>query len=872
MATSSEIQQAKTIAGSTITRVETDPATGARTFVSLGGVKVPESSIRTGSGPKRGAHIVQGVGGKWVNGVWEPNDPTGGTVIVSDPQAKKSAVVQATPENLEIIEAGRQKTIALRASRRPLTSAQTAVALEVSQQKVKFSPKAGAVRASRLAEAKQSIAEPTKTEVFLAGGRIKATGTAQPFSPDKTPSPRVDSTQKGRSKDDNRAFVDASVSLSPELASEVRARQEFKPIQQTSPSFIGAEALSKVKGIDQSPPTLKQEPKHRPKILISSQTDVVRFLQDKPTPGKIIHPFNPVAGIAHDFFISEGSGEFTRDFGLALASDNQFRGAGLVGGALVFTGSASKTAFDVTLGIPKTLVLEGPGALLESYNPVNVADAIRQDKLLKSTTPGLRVAELGGMVAGLSVGTKLTNRAYRKLRTSRFESHLKNVNARNAIDTKGSLRLDSKGQAKFERITESGAKQPSFETGRVPEVHRTTISTKTLTQKFKGGKQIQHRKTSIKQFDPVKDPLKKLVADPLAEAGKAPGQTHITKKLQPTKPGKLQDITPADKGRSRQAKLESSDLKPGEFDINRLEHLDLSPRTATAPSLIYATFNKKFPFFGVITETIKAPKLKGFSPPPTEGPLIHSPRPSFLLPPKIIFKENEIIKTFPDLNTGTFEGSRIMSQPDSDKIIPPSFKLELVQEPRSITERISQNVPRSIQETGPGADQGPGSRSETIPEQDIILIPKIDISSTSRSTTAGPGEFRLPREPPVEKKPPKLPRFKPDREIIAGPAVPVYDVYAREKRAFIKVNKKPLPEKRAKNLGAEVVDNTASATFRIKRVGRAKRTDALAFNLKNKFVQRDGVFIEKPSRRIDTRGELLGITVKGWMANRTRGI
>ena len=50
-------------------------------------------------------------------------DPTGGTVIVVDPLANKTAIVQATPHNIKVIEQGRQITIQKRA-KQSLTSKQ----------------------------------------------------------------------------------------------------------------------------------------------------------------------------------------------------------------------------------------------------------------------------------------------------------------------------------------------------------------------------------------------------------------------------------------------------------------------------------------------------------------------------------------------------------------------------------------------------------------------------------------------------------------------------------------------------------------------------------------------------------------------------
>lgn len=98
--------------------------------------------------------------------------------------------------------------------------------------------------------------------------------------------------------------------------------------------------------------------------------------------------------------------------------------------------------------------------------------------------------------------------------------------------------------------------------------------------------------------------------------------------------------------------------------------------------------------------------------------------------------------------------------------------------------------------------------------------------------------------------------------------IPTYDVYAREKGQFMKVNKKPLPRNKALNLGADVVDNTVSATFKLQERGKDKVRDDFMFNKSPKFRKKDGLFIELNKHRIDSLGEFRGITVKGWLAQR----
>ncbi len=108
-----------------------------------------------------------------------------------------------------------------------------------------------------------------------------------------------------------------------------------------------------------------------------------------------------------------------------------------------------------------------------------------------------------------------------------------------------------------------------------------------------------------------------------------------------------------------------------------------------------------------------------------------------------------------------------------------------------------------------------------------------------------------------------------------------YDVYAKDKETFSKLNKSPLTREGAMNLGAEVVDNTSSARFKIKgKRSRYQPDDYTGFADMSKFrsyARRGSLklplteeWIEHSENRIDTPGELQGITVKGWKANREK--
>jgi flagellar biosynthesis GTPase FlhF len=171
----------------------------------------------------------------------------------------------------------------------------------------------------------------------------------------------------------------------------------------------------------------------------------------------------------------------------------------------------------------------------------------------------------------------------------------------------------------------------------------------------------------------------------------------------------------------------------------------------------------------------------------------------------------------------------------------------------------------------------------------IDTTPKIDTKFKQEQErkiklTAASFEFNITRpkqpteEPPPppteEPPPPKLPRFPrfPGIDTDKVEKQQGYDVYIREKGQFVRANKAPLPKNRAFNLGSEVTDNTPAATFQLRKT--KKKTDKTdAFSKKGLFKfnkKRNNKYIEKDKYRIDSPGEIRGITVKGYLAARRK--
>ena len=114
------------------------------------------------------------------------------------------------------------------------TAEQQALILSYAQTQVKATSKYEAIRASRLAEEKAKIKEPTETTAYLQRGRAVLTGTVAPAKryPNIVYVDRVKLDIPIPKKDLTKSTIE--VLNNPLLSNEVRQSLEQKPIQQTS--------------------------------------------------------------------------------------------------------------------------------------------------------------------------------------------------------------------------------------------------------------------------------------------------------------------------------------------------------------------------------------------------------------------------------------------------------------------------------------------------------------------------------------------------------------------------------------------------------------------------------------------------------------
>ena len=103
-----------------------------------------------------------------------------------------------------------------------------------------------------------------------------------------------------------------------------------------------------------------------------------------------------------------------------------------------------------------------------------------------------------------------------------------------------------------------------------------------------------------------------------------------------------------------------------------------------------------------------------------------------------------------------------------------------------------------------------------------------------------------------------------------------YIVLVREKGKFLKANKKLLPRNKALNLGSKIVGGSTAASFRIVKKGKTKLKDSRLSGQLSQYRQArskklQGSRVEKTKFRINTKGELQGITAKGLIIKMQKG-
>lgn len=237
-------------------------------------------------------------------------------------------------------------------------------------------------------------------------------------------------------------------------------------------------------------------------------------------------------------------------------------------------------------------------------------------------------------------------------------------------------------------------------------------------------------------------------------------------------------------------------------------------------------------------------------------------------------------------------------KPIEKKIIKPSVKTAfksatLTKQAKALetktqvkTRTLTKTLTKEMEITKPKLAQIETAITSETTEEKTITVPKIthaEISATTQLQKAKTATFVKPIPVPIVAPQPSIKGWLwPKRKSAKLPPIARkkefgYHVYAKEKSKFVKVSKKPLPKQDALRLGATVVDETVSATFKIKKARKKVEKPLISFRPFNlfKFRQKKGtknVFVEKNTFRIDSLGELKGITVKGWLARKKKSL
>jgi len=176
-----------------------------------------------------------------------------------------------------------------------------------------------------------------------------------------------------------------------------------------------------------------------------------------------------------------------------------------------------------------------------------------------------------------------------------------------------------------------------------------------------------------------------------------------------------------------------------------------------------------------------------------------------------------------------------------------------IQEPSTAISTITSLTTKTRSTTAQQQAQAQAQQQEQIQEQ---------IRITSTITTKKIKQTSLPISEPIQRKEPfiPIPNIKPkdDKTFSKG-----FDVYAKIKGQFKKVNVKPLAKSQALSFGARFVGNSPSATFKLKET-QASVLDFKKINYGlQDFYKKGALYIEKRERRIKSQGEKLGITFRG---------
>ena len=542
-------------------------------------------------------------------------------------------------------------------------------------------------------------------------------------------------------------------------------------------------------------------------------------------------------------------------------------GTTLVSSALIFTGTTAEVGFKATgLGVVESINRRGFVNTIEDYTFAipRATIALSKGELLRSPTPAGKVSEALGIGTGIYLGGKVNKLTIKGIKGTKeylgkVSRELRAPDFKPQVGTKvPSPRPQGQGQTKFSVTTESGKEIPQFGE-KFPQITRVVANKKTGTIKsfyplrtpLKGGaKNLKGGETQLKILTSGKTDLIKVKIDATGKTTKVQ-KINVPKPTQPTKP----------LGAGKQSTLQRLDT---------LDDLDASYEfrvPQSKPSFLKAFFRSKKGSQALLFKQ-KTEISIGGSDLSLDTPTGQSaPIGSLVLVPPLTEP-----KTESDFGSGFILGpdKDIDSDRDREVISPPILEdFNINKTPQKI-DSFSISKPGTIYETindfkidtDLDKDQGTDITQDIKQDQDQDrdLVPDLDFTQ----------DFKEIQDPPKEREF-TLPAFKFEKtKKTKSNTEPLFYVKAKEKGRYVKLNKKPLPRNKALNLGGFVVDNSTSATFKvIKAKKRGKVRDDFSFFKSSKFKQKNNTYTERNTHRIDTRGEVLGLSIAKVLKGRT---
>lgn len=801
---------------------------------------------------------------------------TGQYISEADIEKGKQLAIQQAKEREKKIE--QQKSLSVQY--KPETTEQKVLALGVSQKEVKFSPKAEALRSQLLAQEKQKLTQDKETETTFLGGKLKVTGRAEQFKPEKTrlyegrakvervklETKPIDQTISKETKADlSKFFPEPEIKLQPEIGAGIRQQLQQKLIMQTISSDI-LEPKIYVK------PSFKNDP------LFKFSKGFVEF------------PLSVGKGYTELIKSAWSGGKSIRqelELGFTIPEIIKFRKEGIketfkskdVQNFLLFTGGLALAELYPSLGaIAGTTVLGAEG--------VSFFEEPKFEKAGRLTFFG------SSIVAGSALSKEFT-----RLKLKR----LSKLNKEQIGTPFGTPVYEPAGyNSKLGRF--------SIELERSPT--STSIIEKTSGAVLKGQQSFLIPKTSVKEYG-SELPVKKLLAS----------EKQLT--LQETKPLTFEEIRRFQKTdqypfepivrtlqQSNKKLIPEFNVKPSK-QSKLVEDIRLSTFKLTESGQKVYTGDKKIEYFTFNEKTVKPNFLEPkYRIKKSKGEIVQV---SLRLEPKRSYLKSETLFKDTTKETNFFEDTTKKFMPEEKISIE---TLNIKSKPSSPISRGNiVNLPKIFFKPDIDIDLGIRKGFDFIPNQrkffkkdlnfnidledifsnkskpkiNLDIIPdvaqtqtpkeeiRLDIIDINIPDEIIPNEIKTP--PPPRPPPPKAPEIEiPEitepfnfdfrtskRKKIKESYNEGYDVYIRKKKIFNRVNKKPLPRNKALNLMSDILDNTVAVTGKIKKSN--KKTTILddLFSNISKLKQRNNLYIEPSKYRIDTIGEKRQLSVSRYL-------